>query len=474
MAPKDQANYCNNKATDSGVEVLNMDVSLTDTSSSSTRQRFGPSSKDSTQLQLELSADPRSDENEEDDEEKSLLQSMEPGVSSHRWTASMKESCSPSKGSFTSMLLVLLVFQATAAILTGRYTRSSVPEDELYEISHLVLVIECVKFMASIVLEHFTTGGKVLDSMEEHIWQRPLDTLKVLVPAVLYVVQNSLTYIALSNLSAPVYISLQQGKLISTAIVSVFMLQRSYSIKQWICLVALALGVAIVAMDEKKEQQLESAVEDTDSLVKTEGDGSSPPEQFFLLGFMAVTAASFSSAFAGVYFEKVLAPEKAAKSKTASDEATTDDISTPKIPSLWVRNLQLAFFSMIFAFLQGRYEASNRSNVSLYNEEMQDGSDDFEVKSFFHGFTAWVWLLVVLQAFGGLLVAAVMKYADNVLKGLATGISVVLSSALSMILFDVHLSSQFALGASIILASVYFFSNDPPPLACIQPREGSQ
>jgi hypothetical protein len=49
------------------------------------------------------------------------------------------------------------------------------------------------------------------------------------------------------------------------------------------------------------------------------------------------------------------------------------------------------------------------------------------------------------------------------------GISVVVSSLLSLFLFNVHLSSQFALGGSIILASVYFFSNDLPPLPCLQP-----
>ena len=47
-----------------------------------------------------------------------------------------------SSGSLKFWLLVLLVIQGSAAIMTGRYTRSSVPEEELYEISHLIFVIE--------------------------------------------------------------------------------------------------------------------------------------------------------------------------------------------------------------------------------------------------------------------------------------------------------------------------------------------
>ena len=83
-------------------------------------------------------------------------------------------------------------------------------------------------------------------------------------------------------------------------------------------------------------------------------------------------------------------------------------------------------------------------------------------KPLLHGFTGWVYVLVALQAGGGILVSAVMKYADNVLKGLATGVSVILSSAGSMLIFGTPISGQFVLGASIILASVFFFSNDVP------------
>jgi solute carrier family 35 (UDP-sugar transporter), member A1/2/3 len=51
------------------------------------------------------------------------------------------------------------------------------------------------------------------------------------------------------------------------------------------------------------------------------------------------------------------------------------------------------------------------------------------------------------------------QYADNVLKGLATGVSVVFATALSTILFHTPLTPQFSLGAFLILISVYVFSN---------------
>ncbi len=69
-----------------------------------------------------------------------------------------------------------------------------------------------------------------------------------------------------------------------------------------------------------------------------------------------------------------------------------------------------------------------------------------------------------LQAGGGLLVAAVMKYADNVLKGLATGVSVISTTVLSVAIFGTPLSNQFSLGSVMILVSAYLFSNDVPVL----------
>ena len=46
----------------------------------------------------------------------------------------------------------------------------------------------------------------------------------------------------------------------------------------------------------------------------------------------------------------------------------------------------------------------------------------------FDGFVFSAWLVVALNAAGGLLVAAAMRYADNVLKTLAASLSIVVST----------------------------------------------
>lgn len=48
-----------------------------------------------------------------------------------------------------------------------------------------------------------------------------------------------------------------------------------------------------------------------------------------------------------------------------------------------------------------------------------------------HRYNFTVWMSVLLNSLGGLIVAMVVKYADNVIKGFATSTSVVLTSLVS-------------------------------------------
>ena len=62
-----------------------------------------------------------------------------------------------------------------------------------------------------------------------------------------------------------------------------------------------------------------------------------------------------------------------------------------------------------------------------------------------------------------MLVAVVVKYADNVLKGFATSLSIILSALVSAVYFsDVDINSAFVLGAAVVLLSVYYYGYNPP------------
>lgn len=62
-------------------------------------------------------------------------------------------------------------------------------------------------------------------------------------------------------------------------------------------------------------------------------------------------------------------------------------------------------------------------------------------QGFFFGYDELVWSVVLLQSLGGLLVATVIKYADNILKGFSTAGSILLSCIASIYIFDFQVSS---------------------------------
>jgi len=82
-------------------------------------------------------------------------------------------------------------------------------------------------------------------------------------------------------------------------------------------------------------------------------------------------------------------------------------------------------------------------------------------KGFFVGYGTVVWAVVLLQAGGGLLVAMVVKYADNILKGFATSLSILFSCVVSYFLFNFQVGAAVgvAVGAAVgVLALVSWFA----------------
>lgn len=69
----------------------------------------------------------------------------------------------------------------------------------------------------------------------------------------------------------------------------------------------------------------------------------------------------------------------------------------------------------------------------------------------------YLYIYILLQ-----IVAVVVKYADNVLKGFATSLSILISCLVSWYSFhDIDINSGFTIGAVIVLASVYVYGYTP-------------
>ena len=341
--------------------------------------------------------------------------------------------------------LLILLLQNSTLVLMMRYSRVSVdPDQPMYLASTAVFFAEILKMIACLAVLVYKTKsiGRTMFTLRKEILEQPQEILKMLVPSGLYALQNNLLYVALSNLEAATFQVSYQMKILWTAVFSVLMLNRRLSRQKWLALCLLMAGVTVVqlqnvgsrvavAVDTKDEmlsgeddEILDAAVSENMAEATNQINGGAEeldfgPIQNPIVGLLAVLTSCVSSGFAGCYFEKILKGNE------------TD---------MWVRNLQLGLSGSIFTLLAMWYDRQRIVEGGLLQ-----------------GYTLMTWLVVFNQALGGLLVAIVVKYADNILKGFATSLSIIISGIISVYLFDFEPSFQFQLGAVLVIFSTYLY-----------------
>lgn len=101
--------------------------------------------------------------------------------------------------------LLTLTFQNALLILTMRYSR--VIAGKMYFTTTAVVFSEFTKMVVclSIILYQQGSIRKWLEHLHEALIVNWKDTLKMSVPAIVYMVQNNLQYVAVSNLEAAVF-----------------------------------------------------------------------------------------------------------------------------------------------------------------------------------------------------------------------------------------------------------------------------
>lgn len=344
--------------------------------------------------------------------------------------------------------LVTLAVQNAALAIVMHYSRVSTTPAESYSPASAVLINEILKGAISFVIavararrpsESATSLRPANPIPTSQAFTRIVtevlspDCWKLSIPALLYVVQNSLQFVAVSNLPVATFQVTYQMKILTTAAFSVMLLGKRLSSAKWLSLFFLALGVAIVQLQ-------------TTSSTHTDAHGTHAPEKHDhplvhvmhpLKGFSAVAMACFTSGLAGVYFEMVLKGSRA---------------------DLWVRNVQLSLFSLVPAALPVLY-----------------GPNRFSI---FHNFGGWAWATVAIQVLGGLVTAVVIKYSDNIMKGFATSLSIVLSFLASVALFDFAITPSFVVGAGTVLSATWMYNRPadaplPPRVSALAQKAGA-
>lgn len=351
--------------------------------------------------------------------------------------------------------LVTLVVQNSALILMMRYTRASVPSDKLYLASTAVLMSEIIKTFVclGVVYSLLPVQGRSISRLFKFLHRELIvnwkETVKLALPAILYLIQNNLQYVAATNLDAATFQVTYQLKILTTAFFSVVMLKRKLSNAKWTALAILTMGIALVVLPKGSLSHWfgwgEVAVLEEKEVTSNIGNQSNAK------GLLSVVAACVLSGIAGVYFEKIV---KAGNKESSSIEVEKNKVGGSSLYEseqsvkiqLWIRNIQLSLFSVILGcvFVLGLQDGA---------AIMQDG--------FFQNYSYLTWIVILIQAGGGLIVGLVVRYADNILKGFATSISIILSSMISVWLFDFEVTLTFSVGALLVVYATYLYGRSP-------------
>lgn len=325
------------------------------------------------------------------------------------------------------LALITLVLQNSGLTVAMRLSRVKKESSNLYITSTAVVVSEGLKTLISLFIYYLSNRSKdanIFQSMmhaKEDCFADGRDALRVAVPSGLYVIQNNLQYIATSNLPAEIYQVLIQMKLIVTALFSMKFMKKYQSLSQWICILFLSIGLALVQLSYKV---------------------SSSSHINLLVGLSSVFLCCLTSGFAGTYHEVTLKQKKV---------------------SLTVRNIQMSSISLIMALIGEGMTINDLFIRSFHGILPALGCGyDFQAISqvgFFHGYDPLVLGVIFLQAIGGLIISVVVKYTDSIVKGFATSASIIVACFLSnWLIKDFTMTKQFYIGATIVGLSAMFYS----------------
>ena len=144
--------------------------------------------------------------------------------------------------------LSIFVLQNAGVVLLMRYTRST-PGQSDYLPSVVVVCTELTKFGTCALILALTEGfGPVSTNFMRQC-------VRSGVPALLYLVQNNLVFLALNRVDAPTFQVLYQSKIVLTALLSVVILGRKLGARQWVAVLLLTIGVVVT---ERPLRQLRS------------------------------------------------------------------------------------------------------------------------------------------------------------------------------------------------------------------------
>lgn len=374
-------------------------------------------------------------------------------------------------------VLVCLCLQNSSHALLTRYSKNTLKEEwSEYEV---VMVSELLKLIVA-------TAFMVYDSSETDAqgvgWYKLLWLIwngkKMMFVVIGYVASNLLSYAALQRIDASVYTVLGQLKLFSTAAISVFYLNTFVSATKYRALLLLAMGCILVTSPNFRPPPVDCDISAAANLESLEKDEHKKSFVDFFLGVGATLIMVLISGMASVFLEKTL---------KGSDTKIT----------IWERNVQLAFYSWLVVTILVFYNymdylldvaevplsttstTSTDGGVGVTVDVSGIGTGKIPLTQAPAPFHGWTWLTVLIamvQAAGGILVAATLKYADSIIRNFATAGSITLSTIVGFFYLGGVVDLTVGIGIICTVVAMFNYTMDttlPPdalPIVVVKPN----
>lgn len=294
-----------------------------------------------------------------------------------------------------------------------------------YIMTTAIITTEMIKIKISILALLFK--GFSLKDIGTYLQQQKLlnDWLPLIVPSVLYAIQNNLRFVALSYLHPSTYQVLLQGKIISTAFFTTRILGRKLHRIQWISLVNLTAGLLLVCQVKSKHNSTDKLHNHTNT--NGENGENVNSKDMYMLGVISVLGIALCSGLASVYTEMI--------------------IKRNETRSIYLLNIQLSFLGLLTNSVYLGYSHSPMIFLDPYQ--------------FWGGYTAYIWIVVCLTAFGGILVGLVIQYTSSLAKTYLLSFALLINTMIDSYFTQAnHISFTFIVATVIIFCSVILF-NDP-------------
>lgn len=231
------------------------------------------------------------------------------------------------------------------------------------------------------------------------------EAMQFSIPALIYFVNNNLVFVILQHVNPTTFQLLSQLKTAFTGILFRVCLGRRLSMIQYLAIWQLTCGTAC--------SHIPSA--------GTESGGSSS-----FTGLVLSVVSCMLSACGGIYSEKLL-----------KDKAKD---------SIHWQNVQLYFWGVVF---------------NLVGSLLKDPTVLWQDAGLLQGYNKWAVAVVLNNAFNGLAISAILKYADNIARVYAHAAAMLTTMVLSVFLFGEQPTPQLIIAVCCVGGSALQYNLKP-------------